>query len=181
MGCDLLLLEPIRFMLLTQMHLIDDIVSIHSCISTEIKNKHKMKSKLPIGHTIFSLFKDYNENLLRSNQEFSDSLIRELASKFSDEGIQDFMVNRIKQQLEKLAEMNEQQQYTELISELEDESLEKLSKNAEGYFSTFFPKSDIIRKFRNFYSSKCELVKVERKEFKANLPISTRSLIDKCC
>lgn len=82
MGCDILLLEPIRFMFLTQMHLIDDVVSIHSCASDELKNKHKMKNKMPISHTMFSLFKDYNENLLEINQSFSNKLIEEIIQKF---------------------------------------------------------------------------------------------------
>ena len=67
MGGDTLLLEPIRFMLLTQMHLIDDIITIHSCTRDELKNNHKLRNKLPISHTIFTLFKDYNETLLETN------------------------------------------------------------------------------------------------------------------
>jgi flagellin-specific chaperone FliS len=108
MSCDILLLEPIRFMFMTQMHLIDDIVSIHSIFNDELKNKHKMKNKMPISHTMFSLFKDYNENLLEINLQFQNTLISEIIKKFQDTSIQEYLATRIKKKLDKLAVMADQ-------------------------------------------------------------------------
>ena len=68
-----------------------------------------------------------------------------------------------------------------MISEFGDDSLQVLNKKADLYLTTFFPKKDILGKFKKFYTKKAHLVQVEKKEFKANIPISTLSLIDKAC
>ena len=63
MVCDILLLEPIRFMFITQMQLIDEIISVHYLSNCELRKKHKIRNKIPISHILFSLFKQYNEAL----------------------------------------------------------------------------------------------------------------------
>jgi hypothetical protein len=56
-----------------------------------------------------------------------------------------------------------------------------LNKKADSYLNTFFPKNKILERFKKFYNSKTDMVQVEKKDFKANLPVSTLSLIDKSC
>ena len=67
------------------------------------------------------------------------------------------------------------------MSDFDEESLSLLNKKSKVYFDTFFPKNDIYKKYKDFYMSKSDIIEVQKKEFIANIPISTLSIIDKCC
>lgn len=110
-----------------------------------------------------------------------EKFIFEATQKFDDDQTQEYLCLRIKKQLQKIAEANEQQNLVELVSAFDDQSLQKLHSKSRSYVDSFFPSSDIIEKFKRFYESISDSVEQEKKDFQAKIPVSSLSIIHKSC
>lgn len=83
--------------------------------------------------------------------------------------------------MQSIADANESQNLVELVSAFDDLSLSTLHRKSKDYIEAFFPPIDIIDKFKRFYEKISNSVEVEQQHFKANIPITTLSIIDKSC